>query len=97
MVKEYFEVEEDIHKSELQKILEAEGWRFLTNTEGKREIDARLKDEYIKNGFKEVLVTVASDLYARHLHNFRAVYVREEFIWDPNRKHLVPESPNQAD
>lgn len=77
-------------KSELQKKLESQGWRFLTNEDPEAEHyddegfyleydstpEADLLMRYIKKGFNKVKVTDAYDIHGNHIPIMRAVYVK---------------------
>ena len=80
--------QQERRKSDLQKALEADGWKWLTNEQVHNRGDLRetissgsaeLVGKYMQKGFSDVLVTEAHDNYGLLMdpnHHMRAVYVR---------------------
>ncbi|MBU0894211.1 MAG: hypothetical protein KKF48_03680 [Nanoarchaeota archaeon] len=77
-------------KSELQKKLENQGWKFLTNDDpyrGERhgfnpsffrlKTDLDLEQKYLDGGFKEVYITDAFDINGNPIPSYRAIYVKK--------------------
>lgn len=73
-------------KSDLQKGLESEGWRFFTNAAPNSDshielfTDENIKSHYLAKGFTEILVTEAYMRDGRPYPEERGVYARAEEI-----------------